>query len=202
MKLHIALASAAILALGACGTSESAENATNDAGLEVADNGTNEAVNELNSTAQAAETAASGQEYATKAAGSDMYEIESARIAADKSKDADVKALAAMIRADHEKSTADLKAAAAKVEPAITVTPAMTAEQTANIAALRAAADADFDRVYLEQQVAAHEKALAMVQDYADGGDVASLKEHASKVVAPITQHLARARELSAKASR
>lgn len=201
MKLHIALASAAILALSACGSSERADTAANDAGMDVLDNSVMDAGDMANGTAPA-ETAASGQDYATKAAGGDMYEIEAAKVAADKSDNADVKALASMIRTDHEKATADLKAAAAKAEPAITVAPAMNPEQTANLAALRAVADTDFDRVYLEQQVAAHEKALAMVQDYADSGDVASLKEHAGKVSGPISQHLNRARELVAKAGK
>jgi putative membrane protein len=145
---------------------------------------------------------ATGQEYATMAAASDMYEIEAARLAAEKAQNADVKSLAEMIRADHEKSTADLKTAAGQAQPPITVTAAMNPEQQSMVQALQGASGADFDRTYLDQQVQAHQKALAMVQGYAQNGDVEGLKKHASTVAGPIQQHLQRARELQTSAAR
>lgn len=140
--------------------------------------------------------AMSGQEYANMAAASDMYEIEAAQMAIDNSENAEVVELAEMIVTDHEKSTAELKAAAQQAQPAITVAASMTAEQQAMIDALEGAGE-NFDQTWLEQQVTAHEKALAMVQDYAQNGDVEPLKQHASTVAGPIEMHLNRARELS-----
>ena len=191
MKFKLLMAGAAALALAACGSNEEAAPADNMAAE-------NAATDNLLMDNEAAPSAAAtgGQDYATKAAASDLFEIQSSELAADKANSDDVKALARMLIADHNKSTADLKAAAAKAEPPIEVAPALDAEGQSNMEALRAASEADFDRTWLTQQVAAHEKALAMVRTYAESGDVASLKEHASTVAGPIEKHLARAREL------
>ena len=205
--MAILAASAALLALAACGKkNEANEMAANMA----AENAMmNEAsVNAMSMNEMAANTMANmaapavpatGQDYATMAAASDMYEIESSKLAQEKSKNADVKAFAKMLVTDHEKATADLKTAAGKAEPKITVTPALDAEQKANMEALRGASAADFDRLYLQQQVPAHEKALAMLQGYAQSGDVASLKDHASKTAAVVQKHLTQARDLMSK---
>ena len=76
----------------------------------------------------------------------------------------------------------------------------MAMNDMANIEALRAADAATFDQTYLMQQIAAHQKALAMVQGYAQSGDVPALQQHATAVAGPIQQHLNRARELSQQA--
>ncbi len=201
MKIKHMLASAALVVLAACG-SQGSDTAETNASDNLAVENTMETGDNMMAGAAGAAMPANGQEYAAMAAASDMYEIESARIAAEKSQNADIKALAQMIRTDHEKSTADLKTAAGKAQPAITVTPQMNPEQQGNIQALQSATAADFDRTYLDQQVQAHEKGLAMVQGYAQNGDVDSLKQHASTVAAPIQKHLQRARELQATATR
>jgi putative membrane protein len=193
MKINLLMATAAALALAACGSND--ESATANEAL-TADN---VAVDNMLNDPAAEPAIVSGQEYATKAAASDLYEIQSSQLAADKAKSEDVKGLARMLVADHGKSTADLKAAAASASPPVAVAPALDAEGQANMDALRAASDADFERIYLTQQVAAHEKALAMVKAYAEDGDVPSLKQHASAVAGPIERHLDRARELSGR---
>jgi putative membrane protein len=190
MTKNLILASVAALALAACGRDDS-ETANGMAFDNVATGG---AANEA--TQAAAPGASTGQEYAAMASASDMFEIESARLAVEKSQNAGVKELARMLIADHEKSTADLKTAAGEAQPAITVTPQMDAEQQGNVQALRSANGAQFDQAWLQQQVAAHEKALALVQGYAERGDVASLKQHATTVAGPIQRHLERARQL------
>lgn len=195
MKIGILAASAAALALAACGGNEGAgDNAAADANMMMEDESPG-----MNDMAGAAAMPASGQEYAAMAAASDMYEIESSRLAADKAASAETKDYARMLIRDHEKATADLKTAAQQAQPAITVSPQLNPEQQANMEALRGANSAEFDRLYFQQQIPAHEKALAMVEGYAGNGDVPSLKQHASTVSAPIRQHLERARELSQK---
>lgn len=194
MKAHLILASAAVLALTACGGGDDA--ATNDAGLD-----TNMAVETGDNMADAnmaapAATASTGQEYADMAAAGDMYEIESAQLAMEKSQNSDLKEIAQMIITDHQKSTADLKNAASQAQPAITVAPALNPEQQANMDALRAASAADFDALWISQQIPAHEKTLALVQGYAASGDVEPLKQHASTVAGPVQKHLDELREL------
>jgi putative membrane protein len=194
MKIRILTASAAALALAACGGG----GAENEANMMAEDNMALEMGNDMGvmNDMAAAPVPTSGQEYATMAAASDLYEIESARLAMEKSENADIDALAEMIVTDHEKSTADLRTAAEQAQPPITVEPEMNAEQQGNMEALRAADAATFDSTYLQQQVMAHEKALAMVRGYAQSGDVPALRQHASTVAGPIERHLERAREL------
>jgi putative membrane protein len=193
MRISFLAATAAALALAACGSRGNLPSGNDEIAAD------NAAVDNMlmDNGATPAAGPASGLDYATKAAASDLYEIQSAELAAREAKDSDVKALAAMLVRDHSKSTADLKTAAAKADPAIAVAPALDAEGSANMEALRNTADADFDRTFLTQQVAAHEKALAMVRAYAANGDVPSLKAHAAAVAGPVERHLQRARELS-----
>jgi putative membrane protein len=193
MRLTILLASAAMLALAGCGGRDEGNAAAyaNDQGMA---NGTAPADN-MTAPAPAPATL-TGQDYADKVSAGDLYEIESARLAEAKAQSDDVKALARTIIRDHQKSTADLKAAAAKANPPIKVAPVLSPEQTTDLEALRAAAPADFDRTWLSRQVAAHEQALAMVRAYAESGDVPSLKAHAAAIAGPVEMHLNRAREL------
>lgn len=197
MKIKILAATAALSALVACGDNETP--ATNDMamnGMMANDMAMNDMAAENVMMNGSAAAPANGQDYAAMAAASDMFEIESSKLAQEKAQNADVKAFAQMLVTEHQKSTADLKTAAGQAQPAVTVTPQMNAEQAANLEALRAASGAEFDRLYLQQQVPAHEKALAMLQGYAASGDVPSLKQHASMTTGPVEKHLARAREL------
>ena len=139
-----------------------------------------------NEAAVALPTDANG--FATAVAATDLYEIESARLAADKARNAEVKSLAQHIRTDHEKSTAELKSAASTAN--VTVAPALDAEKQAMLERLRAASGAEFDRLFLEQQRTAHQKALALLQSYANGGDNEALKGFATKTAAAVKGHL------------
>lgn len=148
-----------------------------------------------NTVAAAVPTAA---EYVTKAAGSDLYEIDSAGLAEQKATNPEIRVLAVMIRDDHRRSTEQLTAAAGQMQPPLAVTPALDPAQQAEIEALRGATGPAFDQEYLRQQIAAHEAALAMAESYAQGGDNETLRQHASTVAATIRQHLERARALNA----
>lgn len=195
MKIRLPMGSAAALALmlGACGGNDEASTTNNMVYADDVLPGNMLAENESE-----AGPWMTGQQYATTAAASDLYEIQSSEMAVDKAKGGEVKSFARMLIADHERSTADLKTAGAGAQPPVDVSPALDADGQADMDALRAASDADFERTWLSQQVAAHEKALAMVRAYAESGDVPLLKVHASTVSGPIEKHLARARELLA----
>ena len=139
---------------------------------------------------------ASGQEYADMASASDLFEIQSSQLALERSQDSQLREFAEMLVADHQKSTAALQQAAQSAQPAITVNPALTPEQQSDMDTLSATDDAQFDQAFLDAQVRAHEKALSMLQGYAEQGDVESLTQHASQTAGPVEQHLERAREL------
>ncbi len=128
--------------------------------------------------------------FANAVAASDLFEIESAKLAASKGGSAQVKEFAQHLRTDHEKSSADLKAAAGRVSPAVTVTPALTAQQQGMIDQLRATNGPDFDRRFIDQQTSAHQQALAMLRNYVGAGDAQPLKDFASKSTKMVEGHL------------
>jgi len=127
--------------------------------------------------------------FANAVAVADLYEVEGARLAADKATNADVTSLAQHIRTDHEKSTSELKSAAGTA--GISVAPKLDAEKQGMLDQLKAAArGADFDRLYVEQQKTAHQKALALLQGYSTGGDNEALKAFATKTLTAVQSHL------------
>lgn len=136
------------------------------------------------------EAASSGQAFADTAGASDWYEVEAGKLAQEKATNQALKDFGAMMEKGHTESTGKLKAAAAKATPAITPNPALNAEQEANLAALRDKTGADFDTAYKAQQVIAHEKALAAMNDYAATGDVPELKVFASETSKVVKMHL------------
>lgn len=196
MKRKHLLASLAVLALAACGGGET-DTATvaNTAADNMAIEDLNVSAADTNMAAPAP-MPATAQEFADMAAASDTYEIQSSELAEQKAQDPAVKEFAAMLVKDHTKSTADLKTAAGQASPPITPAPALNPEQQANLDALRAATGAEFDRLYMQQQVPAHEQALSMLQGYSAAGDVEPLKAFASKTAPVVQHHLEQARSL------
>jgi len=127
--------------------------------------------------------------YVTEAGRSDMFEIQSSQLAASRSASAQVKDFAATMIRDHTNSTQLVKAAAtqAGMTPAA---PSLDSRRQAMLDALSGAAGADFDRLYLHQQLMAHQEALALHQGYAQNGDQSALRTVAGQIAPVVNQHL------------
>jgi putative membrane protein len=126
-----------------------------------------------------------------------MYEIEAAKIAEQKSKSADVKAFAKMMVADHtalQAEMAPLIAKAGKTAPAD-----LDQRRKGFLDNLKAADAKDFDKTYIDQQVAAHDETLTLMKGYADNGDDAGLKAAAAKTAPKVQAHLDKAKAIQAK---
>jgi putative membrane protein len=177
------------LATAACNNNQATNDISTDANL-AADSAANDVLgaNAMtdNEAATAMPTDANG--FATAVAASDLYEIESSRLALSKGTSTEVKEAAGHIQTDHQKSTAELKTAASQAQ--VTVTPALDAEKQAMLDQLKAANGAEFDRLYLQQQKTAHQKALALLQSYAQGGDAEPLKAFAKKASGVVQGHI------------
>ncbi len=137
-----------------------------------------------------------GQTFADAAGASDAFEVAAGKLAAQKATAPGLKDFGAMMVTAHTESTAKLKAAGAKAEPAIVPSAKLSAEQEANLATLRDTTGADFDTAYKAQQVVAHEKTLAAVQDYAKNGTVPQLKAFAAEIAPVVQRHLDKIRGL------
>ncbi len=190
---RILLAGAATLALlGACSRAEEpADGAA--ATVNAAQDATSAAVGQTSAATIGANTTGG---FVTSLATSDMYELEAARITTQKSQNADIKALAAMITTDHTASSDKLKTIA-PVEAAGTTLPTeLDQRRKGLIDNLNAATAADFDRVWLTQQVAAHNEALTLLNGFKDKADAPQLAVLATEIIPKVTMHRDRAQEL------
>lgn len=137
--------------------------------------------------------------YVPNAAMGDMYEIMASDIALERSQDAEIKRLATMIRTDHSDASNKFKPAAATAAPDVEIPAALDQRRQGLIDNLRSAGAADFDRVYLDQQIAAHNEALTLHRGFSDNGDTPALAAHARMVVPKIEGHLRMAEQLKAE---
>lgn len=129
-------------------------------------------------------------DFASTIAASDMYEIAAGKLAQSMATMEECKKFGAMLVADHTKSSAMLKTAAAAANPPVTLPTTMPAELQAKLDALKAAKGAEFDKLFVEQQKEAHQKALDALKSYAAGGDQPSLKTFATTATPVIQRHL------------
>jgi putative membrane protein len=134
--------------------------------------------------------------FVSNASQGDMYEIEAAKMAQTRSKNPDVKAFAKMMVTDHTALTNELK-------PLITAAAQKPADKLDErrqgfVDNLKQATDANFDKTYIDQQVAAHGEALTLMQGYADAGPDAGLRAAAAKAVPKVQAHLDKAKSIQA----
>ena len=183
-------AAALALAVAACNNGQEAANNISTEANFAEDGAANDVLSANtmtdNEAAVAMPTDANG--FATAVAASDLYEIESSRLAADKSGSTEVKEFAGHLLTDHQKSTAELKTAASQAK--VMVAPALDAEKQSMLSQLKAASGAEFDRLFVQQQKAAHQKALALLQSFARDGDAEPLKAFARKASGVVEGHI------------
>lgn len=127
--------------------------------------------------------------YIPAASVSDLYEIESSKLALSRSRSAQVKGFANQMIADHGKTTAALKSFVAdnpvNIAPAINLDP----RREAMMKNLRDTSDTEFDGEYAGQQAAAHQEALNLHQSYARRGDYPKLKALAAQTAQLVARH-------------
>lgn len=181
MRLMLAASSAALL-LAACGDNDqNAVDATQDA-----------ASVPVGQTSAAVMGANSPDAYVTNAAIGDMYEIQAAEIALERSENAEVRELAEMIRTDHTQASERMMALAPEATPDTALPTQLDERRQGLIDNLRSASAAAFDGVYIDQQVAAHREAVTLHDGFGDNADAPTLAEHARTVLPRIQAHLER----------
>lgn len=199
MNKFILIASASVLSLSltACGakTEQTLDNAANGAGA-AAESADAMASNAMVDVKQAVSATPTAQEFVNRAGASDAFEIAAAKLAATNGSSQAVKTFAAEMITAHTDSTAKIKAAAASATPAITPDATMTSDQQDDLAELAGKKGADFDEAYIDEQVDAHQDALAMLRDYAEKGDTPSLKAAAGELAPIVQKHLDHAKSL------
>lgn len=134
--------------------------------------------------------------YVASAASGDTYEIESSKLVLAHATNADVRNFARMMVTDHANTTAAVMAAAKQASVGNPGGP--NPKHAAMLKALRGASHANIERLYVDQQITAHEEALALHQGYAAQGDNPGLRDAAASAVPIVQRHLDEIRRIQA----
>ncbi|QIX61636.1 DUF4142 domain-containing protein [Hymenobacter lutimineralis] len=127
-------------------------------------------------------------EFMQSAAHSDQNEIQLSKLALEKGVTGMVKDHANMMIKDHTKSTADLKPIAQKKN--VTLPTDMDAEHKTIAADMRKLSGKDFEKKYMEQMLADHQKTFNTLQAHAQMTKDADLQGFIQKVTPVVQSHL------------
>jgi putative membrane protein len=124
--------------------------------------------------------------FVAMAASSDMFEIQSSRMALQRSQNPMIRMHADMMIRDHTNTTSQLTMAAQTA--GIGVPMAMMPMHQAMLDQL--SRSRDFDATFKQQQIVSHQEALALHSRYAARGDVPALRSVAALAVPVVRGHL------------
>ncbi|MBY5407815.1 DUF4142 domain-containing protein [Rhizobium leguminosarum] len=135
-------------------------------------------------------------DFVQEAATSDMFEIESSKLALERG-DAATKAFAQQMVTDHEKTSSELKALITGGKVLAQLPSAMTSAQQDMLDKLKGLQGNDFLKQYHSDQESAHEDAVDLFKRYGEGGDNAELKAWAASTRPALEHHLQMAEQLN-----
>jgi len=136
-------------------------------------------------------------QFAMEASRGGVEEVELGRMAAQKSRNPDVKRFGERMVTDHSKANAELKQLAAS--KGITLPGELSAEQKAEVERLSKLSGAEFDREYMSMMVADHDKDVAAFQEESQQGSDSDIKAWASKTLPTLQEHQRMAHEINDK---
>jgi putative membrane protein len=145
---------------------------------------------------QALGVAPKTQDFVTLAAQSDMLEIESSKLALQKSDSDKSKTFAQHMIKDHTETSTELKALVADGKVEADAPTALDKAHKDKLDKLAKLEGKDFTREYNDMQLSAHKDAVSLFERYGKEGDNPDLKAFASKHLTALKQHLEMAKEL------
>ncbi|WBL80602.1 DUF4142 domain-containing protein [Bradyrhizobium xenonodulans] len=134
-------------------------------------------------------------DFVKEVAISDLFEIESSKLAEQKG-NAQEKTFAQRMVTDHTKTSGELKALVGDGKVEATLPTALDSSHQSKLDKLKNASGKDFTSDYNSYQVSAHEDAVSLFERYAKGGDNSALKDWAGKTLPALKHHLDMAKEL------
>jgi putative membrane protein len=124
-----------------------------------------------------------------------QFEIESSKLALQKSSNPEIKQFAQMMIDDHTKASEQMKSDLKGDEAALASTT-LDAKHQAQLDQLQKASGASFDAAYVKDQKAAHKEAIDLFSDYAKSGDDTALKNFATQTLPTLQMHQQHVKEL------
>jgi putative membrane protein len=129
----------------------------------------------------------SASEFVPMATSSNLFEIESSRLALQRSRNQEVRRFAQQMIRDHNLASRRMATAVRRAGlPASR--PAMMPKHQQMLATVEGAAD--FDAAYVNAQLMAHQEAVALFSSYSSGGDVPQLTNFAGATLPTLQMHL------------
>ncbi len=127
-------------------------------------------------------------DFVAMAVSSNMFEIESSRIALEKSDNDALKRFAQHMIDDHTTASRNLEAALA-AGPKSAMPERLDPKHERMLEELRAATGTQFDSLYMQHQAAAHQEAIGLFQGYATNGEAGPVKEFAATTLPTLEMH-------------
>lgn len=137
--------------------------------------------------------------YLQQAGRGDLYEIQSSQLELSRGRDMRAKDFANRMIQDHTQSTQMLLTAARQAGLPAAPPAALDPRRQVLLDQLKTAPTPDFDRFYRDQQLVAHQEALALHQNYAKNGDTPALRPVAGQIAEVVQQHLSMLQGLGAR---
>lgn len=134
-------------------------------------------------------------DFIKEVATSDMFEIESSRLAQLKG-DAAQKTFASQMVTDHTKTSNELKGLVSSGKVQAELPTALDSAHQSKLDKLKNESGNDFTSDYDSMQVSAHKDAVSLFERYAKGGDNPDLKNWAGKTLPALKHHLDMAEKL------
>ncbi len=128
------------------------------------------------------------QDFVTKAAIANMFEIKTSEQAVKTSKNADVLAFAKMMIKDHTAAGKKFETAAAATS-GLTPPVALDDDHQKTLDDLAAKTGADFDKAYIDIQQSAHADAVSLFDDYSKNGKDTALQTFATDTLPTLQAH-------------
>ncbi|MFJ7281808.1 DUF4142 domain-containing protein [Pseudomonas sp. NPDC099000] len=153
------------------------------------------------STSMGTAFAATSNDFVDNAAAGGIAEIETSRLALEKSSAADIKAFANMMITDHSKANDELAALAKKNDIEVPDETTLVKQAKEKILDMR---DESFDAAYANNQVKAHEDTIKLFEKQANTvtddkvKGATELKGFAQKMLPALEKHLEMAKKLQA----
>jgi putative membrane protein len=135
-------------------------------------------------------------DFVSQAAVSDMFEVKSSELAAQRG-DEPTKVFATQMIAAHTKTTEELKALVASGKVKETPPAQMDKSHLDKLSALAKLDGTKFTDQYQSDQVIAHKDAVSLFERYSQGGDNMDLKAWALKTLPELKHHLEMAQKLA-----
>jgi putative membrane protein len=130
-------------------------------------------------------------EFVKQAAAGGEFEIRSSKLALKQSKSEDVKRIAQRLIDDHTKAGKELKATVKDAGVNAKIPEKLDQKHQSMMDELKKTKGmaANFDKLYIDQQLSAHQDAIALFSGYAEGGDNDKLKSFAEKTLPTLQEH-------------